>query len=159
MYAIRSYYVYTTVEAVKSKIKTKYSKKGKGRIYTSKSIWAKVLVFMACPLPVYFGSIIAKSQNSLYLDDAIAGGLFWCGVLLALFIGLDQITARAKSMKKSAKITLGIIFWLLFVAFFFISVAIIGESKGTYQLSFAASGATFISALFAMFMEKSYNFV
>ena len=145
---------YTTVEAVKSKIKKKYSKKEGGRLFTSKSIAAKVLTFMAAPLPFYFGNIVSTSQQSLYMDDAIFGGLFWCGVLLALFIVMDQVNARRKSMKTASKVFVSFVLWILFIGFFAISTAITGKSGGSYLLAFTSSGATFVAALFAMFMEK-----
>jgi len=145
---------YSTVDGVKRSIKEKYSKKSGSRIFTSESILAKVLVFSVSTLPVFVGNIIVKARDSIYMEDHVMGGLFWCGMLLTLFIIFDQVNARRKSMKTSGVITAGLVFTFLFIAFGFITIAIIGDFAEGGMIGVTATAATFIIAIIASFMEK-----
>ena len=145
---------YTTIDSVKNKIKKKYTKKESGRIFTSKSIWAKVLTFMVSTLPFLLGNIAVKAPKTLNMEDAILGGLFWCGVLLTLFIIVDQLIARRKSMKNKSKGVLIIIFTALTALFAFITYIILINDVNDKLTVYISLGSTYIIALFAMFMEK-----
>jgi len=145
---------YTTIENVKSKIRKKYTKKESGRIFTSKSIWAKVLSFIVCTWPIFFGNILIKSKVALYLEDAIMGGIFWCAVLMIFFIATDQLVARRKSMKQKSRKILFVIFGTLFVGLGYFSFIILADGKNDLLTGYVSVGATFLIALFAMFMQK-----
>ena len=145
---------YTTISIVSQKIKKKYTKKEQGRIYTSKSIWAKVLTFMVCTLPFLFGNIVIKSKTMLNLEDPIVAGVFWGFALLVFFVILDQLIARRKSMKQRAKVIVSFIFTGITIGFAYVTYLILTDNAQDDVTALIAVGATFITAFFAMFMEK-----
>jgi len=145
---------YTTINSVKSMIKDKYKDKSGSRIFTRKSIFAKVITFILFALPIFFGVILIKGRSVADTGLLSAGAMFLTISVIIVFVVLDAIVRSWHSTKKAARALKVILIVFVLLCLYIGSMAAITSSPDDIFAGFLSVSASFFMGILGLFMHK-----